>query len=444
MSKAAKLSIFILIFLVVGSLAFGGYILFEKQKLEQVKAQVEENLQQVQQQDRKKAKEIKKLNGQVKESAQQNTNLQEQVSNTKQQVENLNSELGEVKNDRDRWKNRIDEIKQERDRLTQRIQSTQKDFNDYQRKEREREEEWKEKYASQASPVLDPSTVVQHSTEKSLVQPSNNEDYWASILREKASLEIQIKKLKGDLSADSTDIVDLKQKNADMQIEIDAFKGEMDSMQHAKMELDREVEGKEDMINSLSLELARAKNDKKFVSDRVSKLNEENQELRQQLKRLFSSKSALEKKIVQLSRDKDKLSNELGQTETLIQSKIDEIWEIKDSIDKTIKTTRASSQNEVELTPIVVNSRGQGQAKELDRDVKNPGLNGKIVSINNDNNFVIVDVGESAGVHAGDILSVYRNSEYIARLEVIQVRKNISAADLKDQWSKIQVGDVIR
>ena len=42
------------------------------------------------------------------------------------------------------------------------------------------------------------------------------------------------------------------------------------------------------------------------------------------------------------------------------------------------------------------------------------------------------------------MLSVYRDSKYIARLEVIQVRKDISAADIKDQWSKVVVGDTVK
>ena len=57
---------------------------------------------------------------------------------------------------------------------------------------------------------------------------------------------------------------------------------------------------------------------------------------------------------------------------------------------------------------------------------------------------MIVDLGEKSGVRLGDSLSVYRDSKYIARLEVIQVRGDISAADLKDQWSKVKVGDIIR
>ncbi len=95
---------------------------------------------------------------------------------------------------------------------------------------------------------------------------------------------------------------------------------------------------------------------------------------------------------------------------------------------------------EVELPPIVVSSNGE----PMNFKTGMAGFNGRVISINEVNNFVIVDIGENKGITLGDSLSVYRDSKYIARLEVIQVRKDISAADLKDQWSKVRIGDIIR
>ena len=73
-----------------------------------------------------------------------------------------------------------------------------------------------------------------------------------------------------------------------------------------------------------------------------------------------------------------------------------------------------------------------------------PGFEGKVMSINEQNNFVIVDIGEKRGLRVGDTLGVYRGVDYIARLEVLQVRPDIAAADLKEQSMQVQVGDVVR
>ena len=69
---------------------------------------------------------------------------------------------------------------------------------------------------------------------------------------------------------------------------------------------------------------------------------------------------------------------------------------------------------------------------------------GKVLAINRDSNFVIVDIGEDAGVKIGDTFRVYRDDKSVADLEVIQTRKNIAACDIKVEMSPIKIGDSIR
>ncbi len=56
----------------------------------------------------------------------------------------------------------------------------------------------------------------------------------------------------------------------------------------------------------------------------------------------------------------------------------------------------------------------------------------------------VVDAGENIGLRLGDKISVFRDADYVASLEIIQLRKDISAADIKEQRSPIQVGDSVR
>jgi hypothetical protein len=67
-----------------------------------------------------------------------------------------------------------------------------------------------------------------------------------------------------------------------------------------------------------------------------------------------------------------------------------------------------------------------------------------VISINETNNFVIVDLGEADGSRVGQTLKVYRGGNDIASLEVIQVRKDISAADIKNKSVQLKVGDIVR
>ena len=86
----------------------------------------------------------------------------------------------------------------------------------------------------------------------------------------------------------------------------------------------------------------------------------------------------------------------------------------------------------IELSPIIVDQ------DQLSGDVSEPqpietGVNGNVISVNDENNFVIVNLGQDTGLQLGDKLNVYRGAEYIAGLEIIQVRKDIAAADIKKQ-----------
>jgi len=224
----------------------------------------------------------------------------------------------------------------------------------------------------------------------------------------------------------------LKQVKENLSMDLDATRQEKETIAG-------DMKEKEEMINRLSLELARARNDKQFVARKVDQLTQKNSELRQDLKKLAEAKMALERSIVQITQEKDGMGRKLEQAEAVLQNKIGEIWEVKDSLDRSFQAVqdKPRAANEVELSPIVVNAQAPAPAAK-------PGLEGKVMSVNEQSNFVILDIGENRGLRVGDTLGVYRGSDYIARLEVLQVRPDIADADLKEQSARIKVGDIVR
>ena len=176
--------------------------------------------------------------------------------------------------------------------------------------------------------------------------------------------------------------------------------------------------------------------------DRMNNIGEENNTLHEQLKGLTATKIGLEKNIVKLQGDKRQIEDKLYETEGVIQNRVEQIYQLKDTLEKDFKpSTKNPRTGEIELSPIVVNGGDKGM-----NEVKVPpaGQNGNVVSINSDNNFVIVNLGEDTGVKIGDKLNIYRGAQYIAGLEVIQVRKDICAADIKSKMIDIEVGDTVR
>jgi chromosome segregation ATPase len=551
MSKAGKQSIIILIVLLVGSLGFTGFTLMEKQvekqRAEQERFALENDLQTSQSQAKTSLAEVQKLKDQVARGEEEKAQLNKTIAETEKRIEDFLAQVGEITSDRDKWKQRLDSIKKERDELL--VKLKEKPQVIYQEKIVYKEKE------PEAVPADRAVAVVSGSPSGDVEAPLQDaqEEHWARLLKDKAALEVEMDKLKGELSTHSIEIVELKQANETLRIEMDAIKHEKENMvdgirqkevlannlslelvktkndsqlaadkaakleqqntelrqqikelslaknaeeeaivhrltedeklsqhavenvdlkqgnealridleaiKHEKENKEEEIRQKEAMVDNLSLELAKTKNDSQLAADKAAKLEQRNAELRQQIKALLLSKSAVEKSIIRLTKAKEEVQKKLDQAEVSVQTKINEIWEIKGSLDRSFPAVKsAPSATEVELSPIVVTADGSSkQGKPGDSsppvvsvaepqkpaDAK-PGFEGKIITINEENNFVIIDVGEKRGVRPGDILGVYRGSECIARLEVIQARQDISAADLKDQRAKVKVGDIVR
>jgi hypothetical protein len=53
-------------------------------------------------------------------------------------------------------------------------------------------------------------------------------------------------------------------------------------------------------------------------------------------------------------------------------------------------------------------------------------------------------MGEKAGVKVGDTFKVYRNGVSVGAISVIQVRSDISAADIKQKTSAFKPGDTVK
>jgi hypothetical protein len=72
------------------------------------------------------------------------------------------------------------------------------------------------------------------------------------------------------------------------------------------------------------------------------------------------------------------------------------------------------------------------------------GDGAKIMSIDRDNNFVVVNVGQANNLKLGDTFQVYRDGQAIGSVEVIQLRDRISACDIKIENTPLRVGDLVK
>ena len=439
MSIAVRVSVWILGMLIVVSAAVAVLALMQKQTLQgqnqilhnQI-ADDESKLADLTTRANKLEGDAGQLNNKISQTQQDKAQIQSLYDDLKHKSDELQAQIDQANNDRDDWKNRVGTISRERDDLMQKL------------KNRPTQIVYKTRIVN--VPAADAGDVA---------SAQEGEKYWASVLKQKAALQVELEKEKSVLDQAALQVAGLKKQNSDLEVEVKQVSNEKD-------EIIQKIKYGQELADNLSVDLARSHSDQQAVNDRADKLKNENLELLSQIRGLSSNKLELERTLARLTDEKDAMQEKLFETESVIQRRIDDIGRIKKGVDKKIsKKTPLSSSGIIELPPIIVNApnqqqvappkavlmpdtrRSSGQAAPAPASVdKNQG---SIISINESNNFVIVDLGQlNSPVSVGNLMKVYRNSNEIATLEVIQVRRDICAADIKDKSVDLKVGDIVR
>jgi len=265
---------------------------------------------------------------------------------------------------------------------------------------------------------------------------SQDDAYWAKLVKDKAALEIEVQNLKSQLS-------DAQLKGENAMEEGRKLDLQFKTINQARMDLERKLVYNEKLAESLSEDLVREKRDKKAIADQLESIRQENFELKSRLMALGDKKTSLEGKLVDLQQEREILSKRLAELDQILQERVDQIIQVKDDLKAARTEAKEASTKDarvVQLQPIVVKATEPQVASPAGK----PGA-GQILAINEENNFVIIDMGEQDGVKVGQTFNVYRNTEKIASLEVIQIRKEISAADIKSvtSGSKLKIGDLV-
>ena len=110
-----------------------------------------------------------------------------------------------------------------------------------------------------------------------------------------------------------------------------------------------------------------------------------------------------------------------------------------------IRAEAYHSPEEVELPPIRAQKTAKLTTPSLERVGENAGLQGRIVTVNKEHNFVVIDLGKQDGINIGNKFNVYRDQAFLGSVEVIQARDKIAAADIKDlkEGMDIEINDTV-
>ena len=200
--------------------------------------------------------------------------------------------------------------------------------------------------------------------------------------------------------------MDAKLKATSQQVEI--LTGELTSEKNAKEEALTQ-------INQLKVELEQQKSLRTDLETKLGQAQKDVRDAQVQLNGLESKKNELESKIAELQVKSSELENKMQGVE------LGKIVVGPGKAKAKDKRAIAKASKETKAAPLAL-AKGENIPAA-------GGLEGKILVVNKDYNFIVINVGSKDGVAINDTFSVFHNDKYIGDVKVNKVHDSMAAAD---------------
>ena len=256
-------------------------------------------------------------------------------------------------------------------------------------------------------------------------------DYFVSdLLRQKVVMEVELKKLKEAFLPKELQIEELKGDRKDLEFQISKAYEE-------NLLAKNKFEDATKVSEILSRDLLKEKDRNIKAKGEFEARQAENQILKLKLAELESTANRFNRLVA----EKENADLRFSQLKRELEQKDQELEKIKLAFSEKarqseeIRAEAYHAPSEVELPPIFLqNSQSDNTAisSPIDRINMGTSLKGRIVAVNSEHNFVVIDIGRQNGIETGEEFDIYRGQAYIGLIEVIQMRDRISACDIKD------------
>ena len=262
----------------------------------------------------------------------------------------------------------------------------------------------------------------------------------ASLLKQKVSLEVEIQRLRSEIDPKNQEISRLKAEGMDKEIILSRLQEENNL-------IEQRLKDSEQVAQILSSDILKEKDLNKDDKAAHEKIAMENNALKSRIGEL--GKIAKEYNI--LLAEKEDMRTKIAKLESDIEYKNREIDKFKIAFQENAARhgeTRAEayhSPEEVNLPPIITQKTAKLTTPSLERIGEKSELKGRIVTVNKEHNFVVIDLGKQDGIGIGNKFNVYREDMFLGSIEIIQARDRIAAADIKDlkEGMDIEINDTV-
>jgi len=231
------------------------------------------------------------------------------------------------------------------------------------------------------------------------------------------------------------DLEDLNMKQKITETKLTESQEKVTELEMKLQDSDNKLQESQGQIDTLSKNLEQEKSGKENLLAQVDLLKKDLEEQKK-------SKADLETNLTQAENDLKKM-----------QAQLEELGAKKSELEQRLKDIEAKSEQTqgdkgVELGKIVVNPESQaGAGAQTLKGAETPssGLEGKVLVINKDYNFVVINLGIADGVKIGDIFAVYNNNKQIGDVRVEKIHDTMSAAGFisTETKAKVREGDKV-
>ena len=226
--------------------------------------------------------------------------------------------------------------------------------------------------------------------------------------------EVELRKL-SELNLEQTKTIEAK-----LQADVKEAKKQSFLLEEKNKEATEKIES---LMDELDLEKGVREEIKKenlALKEAMDKDSKEKEDLTAKLSSSEEKIAGLEKQLqeeVDRSAQLEKRSQELEQLSQSLESKI-KAFDSGNAVASIVpppQSTEKAAPKEVQLDKIVVSPSG--------------GTEGKVLTVDQDTQFLIFNLGKKDGITEGSVMSVYRGNEYLGDIKVSRVQPEMSAAD---------------
>lgn len=198
-------------------------------------------------------------------------------------------------------------------------------------------------------------------------------------------------------------------------IEKAALQNELAQIMRERKRLSHEIEELKLIKGDLEIKLSGLETQTKMLAENYEREKSQNDVVRLTLSEKEEELKGVKAKLESIAGEKRKLQGILDDEKmrySQLKGRVDKLVEVKDMLEEKVRDI--INKQGIELERIVVRPEGE--------------LAGKVLVINREYNFIVVDIGIKDDIKLSDILTIFRNGKYVGEARVEKIYDTMSAA----------------